>query len=665
MTTARVLKLRISSPLEAGVSILDPQHSLPQNLTEALEYASKRLARKALHITLVVVRRDYQLPPTATTSANGQQYSSVPPTPTSPPPSAGGVGSLVSPSMSFRSPSSVAAGFRSLVRKGTNASLTSLYSTTSTGDGAPTSAVSSPMFFQHDGSGSSGMPSPRRFWPPTPGMTAAGSMPCTPMTPHTPGSIMSTMSSAMSSSVGRGPGAVTNTSGMAQPGGSGEQDEFGIRLIYTTPLSYKDDKTVRVILDKAARKFSPANSSRSPSPSPLLPPATTAAACGLNADLVHRSIVQNEVLFSSEGLTLLGLDRLYTFKAALACYARTAAAAVSDKTGAVSAQTRIEETVDELRRLVLSGGNGAGSPGTGYFGGGGIGRPRQVSRSDLHRSYDWIRVSPSALRAVERMYRRAYGGPGGKTGAFEPSPAEEEEMREREKEERDREQEEREREQEEREQEQEAREREEALMARRMVKIGTPPPGRATPVARIAATTPALTTSTTATIIIRPKPMSSPQPQQPQQPQQLPSSPRRLNAKAPKLTLQTATATTAIEIKIDKVAAASQPREDGHKNDKDNDDRDDDESDRGDRTARPFHGMPFWSNIDELLSPVDGGGGGGGGGNGNERRQSEKLGPMTPNGYDDISPITRGEWGFLFARDGTWDDKRTAPVETW
>jgi len=24
-------------------------------------------------------------------------------------------------------------------------------------------------------------------------------------------------------------------------------------------------------------------------------------------------------------------------------------------------------------------------------------------------------------------------------------------------------------------------------------------------------------------------------------------------------------------------------------------------------------------------------------------------GPMTPNGYDDISPITRGEWGFLMA----------------
>ncbi|KXJ97570.1 hypothetical protein Micbo1qcDRAFT_156497, partial [Microdochium bolleyi] len=173
MTATSALKLRISSPLEAGISILDPQHSLPANLTDALEYTSKRLARKALHITLVVVRRDYQLPATyATTATSGaaQQYS-VPPTPTSPPPSAG---SMVSPSLSLRSPSSVAAGFRSLVRKGTHASLASLYSTSSAAGDGPASAVSSPMF-QHDSS-SSNLPSPRhRFWPPTPG----ASMPCT------------------------------------------------------------------------------------------------------------------------------------------------------------------------------------------------------------------------------------------------------------------------------------------------------------------------------------------------------------------------------------------------------------------------------------------------------------------------------------------------------
>ena len=48
-------------------------------------------------------------------------------------------------------------------------------------------------------------------------------------------------------------------------------------------------------------------------------------------------------------------------------------------------------------------------------------------------------------------------------------------------------------------------------------------------------------------------------------------------------------------------------------------------------------------------------------------RQSQasllRVGPMTPNGYDDISPTTRGEWGFLFSGDA-WKQGKTAAVET-
>lgn len=55
------LKSRISTPLEAGTSILDV-HRLPSYLVPALEYTSKRLAEKGLHVTFVVARRDYQLP---------------------------------------------------------------------------------------------------------------------------------------------------------------------------------------------------------------------------------------------------------------------------------------------------------------------------------------------------------------------------------------------------------------------------------------------------------------------------------------------------------------------------------------------------------------------------------------------------------------------------
>ena len=39
------------------------------------------------------------------------------------------------------------------------------------------------------------------------------------------------------------------------------------------------------------------------------------------------------------------------------------------------------------------------------------------------------------------------------------------------------------------------------------------------------------------------------------------------------------------------------------------------------------------------------------------------VGPMTPNGYDDISPITRGEWGFMMV-DNALQGGRTVAVET-
>jgi hypothetical protein len=101
-------------------------------------------------------------------------------------------------------------------------------------------------------------------------------------------------------------------------------------------------------------------------------------------------------------------------------------------------------------------------------------------------------------------------------------------------------------------------------------------------------------------------------------------------------------------------------------------------------TARPHSAIKSFANarwtttsngisIDEV---VNGGGGGGrqphphqhhGDSNENHRgshflspqqSEDERIGPMTPNGYDDISPITRGEWGFLMFGKG-----KTAKVE--
>ncbi|CAK7235607.1 hypothetical protein SCUCBS95973_009324 [Sporothrix curviconia] len=75
------LKDLISSPLEAGQSVLDA-HRLPSHLDAALEYTARRLARKALSIDLVVIRRAYQLPhavTSATVADAGAPSLSLPP----------------------------------------------------------------------------------------------------------------------------------------------------------------------------------------------------------------------------------------------------------------------------------------------------------------------------------------------------------------------------------------------------------------------------------------------------------------------------------------------------------------------------------------------------------------------------------------------------------
>ncbi|KAI2630708.1 hypothetical protein GGR54DRAFT_165201 [Hypoxylon sp. NC1633] len=537
-----ISKQRISSPLEAGPSILDA-YNLPSHLTGALEYASKRLARKALHITLVVVRKEYQLP------------SVVPPCPTpiSPPSTPGITGTT-----RFTSP---VAGFRQLVRRGTGSSTSTTSSSTS--ESVTSMSVSSLTFPPPP---AEPLISPRRWAvPPTPGSP----MPHTPMTPHTPSSIVTASSTA---SVTQGP------------------NEFGIRLIYTGLLSAKAEKTLRTTILKAERKFCIGTG--------WLPPATTASACGLNADLVRRSILQNEVLFSSEGLTLLGLDRLYTFKSALATYARSVYSSAASPllspaspTPRSADSTRIEDAVDSLRRLVLANG----------------GRP--VSRSDLYRSYDWLGVNGRALRDVESMYRRAYGGPE-RSGAFELTYEERE-------------------------------------ANRNIVKIGAPPPPRTPPRTQ---TTPclklntSLATATTARIF-KPKARSVVQ-----------GDKSEKGTMSEKTGAQARAVANVIELEI-KIDGLGKSDDDYGSDDGETDRHEEEEEEDGDRTARPVQNLhPFrWNgaSIDSMmLSPCD------------TMRGSQQLGPTTPNGYDDISPITRGEWGFLFKGDG-WNQGRTAAVETW
>jgi hypothetical protein len=109
-------------------------------------------------------------------------------------------------------------------------------------------------------------------------------------------------------------------------------------------------------------------------------PLTNPITCPATNDLIRRSLIQNSILFTSEGLTLLALDHVYTFKCQLHTYSRTLS------------PTDLTAAVDELRRLVLA-----------QCG-------RRITKGYLMRAYDWLGVSLAALVDVNDGYKVAYGG---------------------------------------------------------------------------------------------------------------------------------------------------------------------------------------------------------------------------------------------------------------
>lgn len=340
------LKCRISTPLEAGTSILDA-HRLPPYLTPALEYTSKRLASKGLRVTLVVARKDYQLPKADAQSAMTTECRAVPNLPTPPRspefPNATGL-AMRQPSSKLLSRSTSERNTKqsqwrkvcSLPRKGSIASIL---------DGAI-----------------------GRRWPLTQNTPPImPKTPATPTTPATPASYASTTSSTI----------VTSMTDSLQPEGP------CIRMLHATPLTPKIQDFVATTLARATRRFNLTNALTVVDPSSHHIPAT----------VLHGSILQNEVLFSSEGLTLLSMDHLYTFKSALAHY-------TTGRTEPGS-EFRLEDAVDDLRRYVLSTAGGR----------------RRLLKSVLVQAYDWLgQVNDFALSDVTEMYCRAYGGTAGDCG---------------------------------------------------------------------------------------------------------------------------------------------------------------------------------------------------------------------------------------------------------
>lgn len=308
-----------------------------------------------------------------------------------------------------------------------------------------------------------------------------------------------------------------------------------------------------------------------------LPQIARAATYGLSAALTHRSLAQNEVFFSAEGLTLVSLDRLYTFKTALASYSRT------------GWPPRLEDAVDELRRLVLV-------------------RRRATSRAELLRSYDGLRVSAAALAEVDRMYRRAYGG-AEQAGAIDGVGTAERTQHAEDQGDKDN--------------KTQRKTKDDAWHGQTEQAVSQSAWESADEIRDEVERDP----------IVMPKP------------------PRKASTpslrKAPILKLQTQfyAAKPPSPARL-----AHAPRQDEPPLQLENSDED-----RILPTARPgreSRQVAIWSpvSIAEVLGDDDG-------------RRTSQTGPMTPKGYDDISPITRGEWGFLMGgATGGMHHIRTAAV---
>lgn len=101
-----------------------------------------------------------------------------------------------------------------------------------------------------------------------------------------------------------------------------------------------------------------------------------------NEYLVEQSILQNEVVFSQEGLTLLNMDRIYTFKRRLCI--------LSNKPFSRTDEKYMTSCVQLLRRLVAD------------FQG------RPFSKAFFHRVYEQLNVRDELLTSVALAYKNTH-----------------------------------------------------------------------------------------------------------------------------------------------------------------------------------------------------------------------------------------------------------------
>lgn len=166
---------------------------------------------------------------------------------------------------------------------------------------------------------------------------------------------------------------VTLLVGRGKPYPTGQPSD--LMIIPVHPIESQAWRFLERVIAKAARKFS------------LGPSWTDALGRSqyerqANDHLVKQSILQNEVVFSQEGLTLLNMDRIYTFKRRM-CILSTRPFSRNDEQSMTSC-------VQLLHRIVAD------------FSG------RPFSKAFFHRVYEQLDIPDEQLAAVAVAYKRVH-----------------------------------------------------------------------------------------------------------------------------------------------------------------------------------------------------------------------------------------------------------------
>lgn len=169
---------------------------------------------------------------------------------------------------------------------------------------------------------------------------------------------------------------VTLLVGRGKPYPTGQPSD--LMVIPITQLDTQGTRTLFRAVAKAASKFSLGQSWTDALTRSQLEQAA-------NEYIIHQSIMQNDVVFSREGLTLLNVDRIYTFKRRL-CILSHRSSAPED--------TYIASCVQLLHRTIAD-----------FHG-------RPFSKAFFHRVYEQLDVRDDLLTLVANTYKKEFSQEG-------------------------------------------------------------------------------------------------------------------------------------------------------------------------------------------------------------------------------------------------------------